>query len=395
MRLEDLRVEPTDRGARAAATVVWEDARRPTQTLVFEAEAADADGLGAGASSFLTAVAYPAAHAREARIAVAGAVCPRLAAGLATVLRTLAGWYPGTLTVPRVEPRDGFVAPVPAPTRRAALFLSGGVDSLDALREAAAAFPPGHPRAVRDLFFVHGLDIGAPRQAPRERFFARARARLEEVAAAVGARLVPVWTNVRTLEPVGKAWPAAWFGPGTVAVAHAFDRRVTEVGLAASLDVEGLGPVGSHPATDPYLSSAALDVRHEGVHRSRLEKLRALVAWAPARDALRVCWQEVPEDGPLNCGGCRKCVRVRLGLEALGATDAFPTFPAGRLGPEALAACTVDAHMVGFYRELVAPLRARGRADLADGLAARLAAFEAARAPRSLWGRLRRRWARR
>lgn len=399
MRIVDLRKLATSDGAQVVARIIWEDARRPDQELVVRTEAPFDVDLEARPAAFVAAAAVPAYDAGERRIAVDGAVCPRLRDGLETVLRTLRGWYPPARPLPTLEPSDGFVARRPAATRRAATFLSGGVDSLDALRENAEAFPADHPRRIRDAFFVHGLDIGAPRQRERLDFFARARGALGPVLAASGASLVPVFTNVRTLHPDGKAWPAAWFGPGTIALAHAFDARVTEVLFAASLDVEGLAPVGSHPMTDPSLASSALDVRHEGAHRSRLVKLRALADWAPARRALRVCWQDLPDavadGGALNCGRCRKCVRALLGLEALGVRRAFTTFPDRPLVVADLEACTVDPHMVRFYEDLLVPLEARGRGDLAAGLRGRLEAWRVGAGPAVGWRPRLRRWLRR
>ncbi|MGQ0612565.1 MAG: hypothetical protein ACT4PV_02285 [Planctomycetaceae bacterium] len=240
---------------------------------------------------------------------------------------------------------------------------------------------------MREAWFVHGLDIGAPGQPPRLEFYARARRALEPVAASAGVRLVATRTNVRLLDPDGQNWPDAWFGPGTLSLAHAFDGRITDVLLAANLDVEGLAPAGSHPLLDPNFSSAALQVHHEGTHQSRLEKIARVADWPEARAALRVCWQELPDDGPLNCGRCRKCVRAMLGLIAVGRLDAMTTFPRGHLAPEDLEVCHVDPHTVRFYEELLAPLDRVGRRDLATVLRRQLRGW----ARRGWWAPWRRR----
>ena len=384
MRVLDVRREATALGSRVVARVEWEEARRGPDEVFFEVRAPHHERLAPNPGAFLVAVAWPAFHAGERRIAVEGPLCPRLSEGVATYLRIVRRWRQSKAPVPAIEPSGGFALVHPRPTRRTAMFLSGGVDSLDLLRQNAATCPGDHPLRVREAIFVHGLDIGAPRQRPRERFFERVRQTLDPVVASASVEIVVARTNVRALAP---GWADYWFGSGTIAIAHALD-ALTDVLIAASFDVEGLVPVGSHPLTDPRLSSGALDVRHEGLHRSRLQKIASVLDWPEARAALRVCWQDLPEDGPLNCGACRKCVRARLGVEALGRLGDTPTLPAGPLTTADLDACTVDPTMAPFYEELIPPLRARGREDLADVLRARL---DERRAPRGSWWRRARR----
>jgi hypothetical protein len=386
VRVSDLRREATATGSRVVARVRWEDADLPARDLHFEVDAPHDAELEPRPSAFLVALAWPALSAGERRIAIDGPVCPRLAAGVVAFLRVVRGWRLVEVEVPTVEPSGGFVAAHPARVPRTAAFLSGGVDSLDLLRENGATFPADHPLRVREAIFVHGLDIGSPRQSPRLTFFERARETLVPVARSAGVSLVVARTNVRAF---GRDWAEAWFAAGTVAVAHALDARLTDALLASSYQIDAVEPCGSHPMTDPLLSSGALEVRHEGATRARLQKLAAVLDWPEARAALRVCWQDVGDDGPMNCGRCRKCVRTRLAVEALGRLGDAPTLPAEPLGLGDLDACAVDALTVPFYEALLGPLRARGRGDLAALLGARLDAFRALRPswPRRL-GRL-------
>jgi hypothetical protein len=392
VRVRDLRREGTADGARVVARIEWEDADRAPQDLFVAAPTPfDAD-LSPTTSFPLAAAAVPALRAGERRIAVEGAACPRLIDGLTTVLRMLARWDEALGPAPAIEAREGLRAARPAERRRAGMYLSGGVDSLDLLLENRTTFPSDHPLSVRTALFVHGLDIGAPRQAPRTGFHARVRAMLEPVCATRGVTLVPLSTNVRTLDTDGKAWAASLFGPATVSLAHALAPPLTDVLFAAGVNVEGLSPAGSHPMTDPYLSSGALTVHHEGVHRTRLEKLRRVTDRADTRAVLRVCWQDLPEDGPVNCGRCRKCVRTMLGLLALGRLDDAATFPRHEVVVDDLEVCGVDAHTQAFYEELLLPLERRGRGDLATALRERLARYRAGAGRRGAgpWRRLRR-----
>lgn len=385
MRIEDLRRRETGDGAAVEATIVWERADRQPVRLAFRTTAAFADDLTPAAEAFVTAALWPAWEAGESRLRVEGTLCPRLRDGLLTVQQVLGTWYGIETPFVELEPDAGWAPPLPASPPRAAMFLSGGIDSLALLRQLRDAFPSSHPAAVRDAFFAYGLDLGGPQGPARPDLYERARAGLETLCRGEGVALIPVWTNVRELEIRGKSWPDAFFGLGTVSIAHAFAGRISEVSVAASLPVAGLSPAGSHPMLDPYFSSAALDVRHEGMHLTRMEKTAVVAAWPEALRELRVCYQDTGEDGPLNCGRCRKCVRAMLGLLALGRLEEATSFPVRDVTPAMLEACTVDRHMVAFYTSLLDPLERVGRQDLASGLRRRLRRF----ARRARWRSLR------
>jgi hypothetical protein len=266
------------------------------------------------------------------------------------------------------------------------MFLSGGLDSLALMRQLCDAFPPGHPARVRDAFFAYGIDVGLPGERPRHDFYQRAREGLEVLCRSEGMELVPVWTNLRGLLRRGSDWPRAYFGLGTVSIAHAFSARVSDVAIAASVDVFGLAPNGSHPMLDPYFSSSALAIRHDGLHQNRLEKAAVVAAWPEALPLLRVCYNDTGPGGPLNCGRCRKCVRTMLALLALGRLGDATSFPVREVTPAMVEACTVDPLMVSFYEAVLEPLEQAGREDLARELRRRLSAF----ARRERWSGFRR-----
>ena len=182
--------------------------------------------------------------------------------------------------------------------------------------------------------------------------------------------LIPVYTNLRILDPDGSAWPDEWVGIATASVAHAFSGRISSALIASTLDIKWLVPVGSHPILDQYFSSAGLQIIHDGAHMSRLQKIRLVADWAPALKSVRVCWAGVRVGGPLNCGRCNKCMRTMLGFLAIGKLDQAPTFPVREITPSMLHVMRVDtAQHLGFANELIENLRAIGRQDLADGLA--------------------------
>jgi len=370
MRITNLAREQHGERARVAADVVWETIDRPTSRIHFETIEPFAPDLALDPHAFLLAAIVPAFRAGEARIAIDGAVCPRLRNGLETVMQVLAQWYDSVRTLPKIEPRDGFRPPMPCPRPRTGMFLSGGVDSLAMLRCNRLDYPMDHPGSVRDCFFVYGFDIGMPGAGDQTSFFEQARRSLLPVIQDAGAELIPVYTNLRILDPEGSAWPDEWFGIATASVAHAFSGRISSALIAASLDIKGLVPVGSHPFLDQYFSSAGLQIIHDGAHMSRLQKIRLVADWAPALKSVRVCWAGVKVGGPLNCGQCRKCMRTMLGFLAIGKLDQAETFPVRQITPTMLHVIHIDnAHLLGFSNQLIENLRAIGRQDLADGLA--------------------------
>jgi hypothetical protein len=357
-----------------SATVVWEDAKRPARSIFFEAPEPFAADLTADPHAFLLAAAIPALRAGEARVRVASRLCPRLCDGLLTAMRRLSDWFAPGRSLPRIEAAAGFEPARPARSRRA-LFLSGGVDSLALLHGDRLARPASHSDAFRDAFFVDGFDIFWSGGQEGRGFYERALASLAPVAVDAAIELVPVRTNLRILDE--DAWLDEALAAGTASVAHAFSRRIDRVSIAASVQVDDLVPIGTHPEIDPLYSSAGLAIRHDGVEQRRIEKIARVAEWKAGLQALRVCWAKIHPDGPLNCGRCHKCVLTMLELVAVGGLDACPTFEADDVSPAMMNKLRVTTpSSFGFFRELVAPLRARGRDDLAAALVHKVAVHE-------------------
>ncbi|HUG38770.1 MAG TPA: hypothetical protein VML54_17560, partial [Candidatus Limnocylindrales bacterium] len=377
VRIAGLAREETGETVRVAADVIWEDTERAPRRIHFETTEPFGAALTASPHAFLTAAIVPALRAGEARVAIEGAVCPQLRDGLTTVMQVLNRWWGPARRLVAIEPRDGFCPAVPPTPTRTGMFLSGGFDSLTTLRENRRSFPLDHPAAVRDALFVYGFDMGGPGDGDQTAFFEASAAALGPVAAETQVELIPVRTNLRELDPDGAAWPDEWFGSAAAAVAHAFSTRLSEVLIAASLDIKSLEPIGSHPLLDPSLSSAGLRVIHHGAHLSRLQKIRTVAQWDTALASVRVCWAGIQPGGPLNCGRCRKCLRAMLGLLVIGKLAEARSFPVREITPAMLEPARIDnAHLLGFYRELLDPLRTIGRDDLRAVIERKIGAFE-------------------
>jgi hypothetical protein len=377
VRIENLRREEIGQTVRAAADVIWEDTERPPCRIHFETPEPFGADLTASPHAFLTAAIVPALRAGEARVAIEGAVCPELRDGLTTVMQVLNRWWDPARRVVAIEPRDGFRPSVPPARARTGMLLSGGFDSLTTLRENRRSFPLDHPAAVRDGLFIYGFDMGGPGDGDQTAFFETAAAALGPVAAETQVELIPVRTNLRELELDGASWPDEWFGSAAAAVAHAFSNRLSQILIAATLDIKSLEPIGSHPLLDPSLSSAGLRVIHHGAHLSRLQKIRIVAEWETALASVRVCWAGIGPGGPLNCGRCRKCLRAMMGLLVIGKLDQARSFPVREITPAMLEPARLDSpQLLGFYRELLDPLRAIRRDDLRAVIEDKIGAFE-------------------
>ncbi|MFO0934260.1 MAG: hypothetical protein U1E39_16360 [Planctomycetota bacterium] len=397
MHIDDLRRDVLPTGCRVSARLVAEGGYAGPARLWYETDPAFADDLEAAPEAFLLAGAAAAMRHGEPRVTIDAPVCPRFVAGLEDVLRLFHAWEPAFRPVP-VEPLGGLVAPRPRTPPRAALFLSGGVDSLSLLRTHRAALPAGHPAALADAFYLVGLhpdDVRGDAPDPeRLRGHLEQQARLRALCDATGLALVPVRTNARALCPDFHAWKYLQFGPSTWAVAHLFRRRVTDVWLASHGYGAAQGRYSSHPLVDPSLSSAAVTLHTGEPLVLRQAKLDTVAAWPEGLAALQVCLTHDPlPPGVANCGRCEKCLRTRLNLLVAGALDRAPTFPSRGLGPDELASYSPASDPRGYFTgPLVEGLLRVGRVDLADALRRRLAhARRKARRRASWWGRALRR----
>jgi hypothetical protein len=201
MKVGEVRREASGGFERLAATVTWEESARPPQEIFFQVPGRFADAISPGADAFALAAAIPAALHGERRLRLAGSVCPRLRDGVIASQRLLRSWYGGAVAPVTIEADDGFRAQ-PAPgSRRAALFLSGGLDSLFALEANRADFPRDHPASFADAIFVNGFGFHPRDEARAADVRARSRRAAESVAETEKLELIEVETNLRDLEP--------------------------------------------------------------------------------------------------------------------------------------------------------------------------------------------------
>lgn len=368
MRISGLRREEGSFGLRLAATVAWESAARPPIDVWWDIDGELSSAAEPDPNAFLAAAYLPAVRHREARIAVEGAVCPLLSAGLHGIGGVLRSWHPSPAPVPVVEPEEGWVAPVPRPGGGAAGFLTGGVDSLHLFHSNREDFPADHPLRLSHALWIRGLDYPGEEESSAARSaYARLDQVMSEIADDAGVALVRITTNVRAIEP-DLSFFASWhLGGALLSAAHLLARRFSTVALGSSWPAEHLVPWGTHPLLDVRYGSAALSVRHEALGISRIDKLARLRGRTRSLERLVTC-SDAPAAGSINCGRCAKCLRTLLEMEATGNLAHARSFPPGRVTAAAVDGLEIDNGSEYFWAPLVAPLRALGRGEVASAI---------------------------
>lgn len=368
MIISNLEKQEHDGLVRICADVHWEATDQPDRTVYVETVPAFTDSLTVSPDAFLVGCLVPAMFYQEHRIRIDGAICPYLVEGLGTAMALLGLWTDGRLAAVAIEADRREKAAFPDRPQRAGLFLSGGIDSLAALRRNRLDYPATHPASIQDGLLVHGFDIGGViSRGAKHHVFDRAREHMAVVAEDAGLELIQVYTNFRHLCDLRELWLNSFFGAVLAAVGHAFAKRLDRVYIGSSYDLPHLHPCGSHPLLDPEYASIDLAVRHKDAAMSRMDKHRLVADWPVAFDHFRVCLANVPDR--LNCGVCEKCTRTRTELVALGLLDKTRAFVENDVTPEELLKydITIRGRDV-FYRDMIRPLTDRGRLDLVQAI---------------------------
>ena len=352
----------------ARARVEWEDGGTPPRSVYFSSTTPFGEP-DAAAEAFLTACFVPAMRHAERRVAVDGPVCPTLTEGLRTAAAMFRNWEPRLPAAPAIEARRA-VSP-PAPSGRAAIFFTGGIDSLYLLRQNRRTAPRDHPAFFRDALWVGGLDFsGSLPDGDAARTRPPFDPGLAELCAGEGAEPIAISTDLLGLDPDLAALGRYWVGSALAAAAHLFRGRVESASLASGWDLRRLMPWGTHPFVDRHYGSASLAVRHENAGVSRFEKLRFLAEeWPEALRRAVVC--NYRPGGRPNCGRCYKCVETGTALAAIG--FAGESFPAGTPLPESIAALSIAPPYVDYWESLIPLLRSRGLSALAEAAHASVA----------------------
>lgn len=223
--------------------------------------------------------------------------------------------------------------PMAAAHRTACLF-SGGVDSLFTLRQRRADIST----LVNLIHCDAEQDVRAAEALHRD---------LSVFAEAYGTELIGVETNIMTaFDEVEDAWASVSHGACMAAVGHFLSGEIADLIISASFAEDQLRPWGSHPDTDPLMSSAGMTLRHEGETYTRFEKHCEI-----ARDPLMLRHLSVCEHGPqlgdhINCSKCQKCLRSMITLDLLRVDpEDAPSFDWSDYAPAKLKRFLLPGHV--------------------------------------------------
>jgi len=366
MQIRDIQLNKAHGDVVAEARVVWEDCDRPPLTIQVAVEERFCDVFNADANGFLALCVLPAWHAGERRVVIHDAICPVLAKGLRAPLSLLASWFPEMGTPPIIELAAGTRVLPPAPGASLS-FLSCGIDSLATLRWNRLHLPADHPASIQAAVMVDfgGAEFMTKQEAENKYRLAAGH----RVASDLGVRLIPLRTNVLSLDGDGWFFSYKWHGALLSALAYFFSRAFRRACIAASDDAAHLEPWGSHPLLDTYYSSAHLQIEHHGTFMTRFEKVALVADWPAGLRSILVC--QGAQGGDTNCGTCEKCILTMTALTALGKLHDSQSFPADNVTPELLKTVLeygmIENESQGcYYSELLRPLKSAGRNDLAS-----------------------------
>lgn len=368
MRVEDIEVVAVPGNStrvRLRADVRCDNASIPDETYWLEAPASYAPFFSGSGNSWLALLAPMAVRLREPLL-IEAPVDRNLLVNVCELMRVWQCWYPKLEPV-AIEPQVLQEGGCRSGDATATMF-SGGID-------AWFTFLSHEPDASRhdrcridDLLCVWGLDVSLDRPCD----FALMRDTLRRATADHEATLVDLATNLHDVAWWNCAdWGQMGHGCALASMALALEGRYSTLLIPSTHTYRHLVPWGSHPVTDPLLSSSGTRILHDGAAYNRTQKT-ALVASSPAAlETLQVCWSTRSYS---NCGRCTKCYRTMATLHMLGALNRCPRFPAGAFSPEGLARVYVrtDSDRI-FFQELRDDATAAGRPDVAGYIAQALA----------------------
>jgi len=335
-------------GVRLVGEIAYGDGRR--EDLWYEVDESLAGSLSTSGNPWLAAL-LPLAATLGEPLSLCLPVDSLLLRGADEIGSIWRGWYPWLSAVaidaPAAEERP--------PSTRTGAFFSGGVDSFHTILRRLQE-PTLRPE---ELVFVRGFDLRLSRDAALR---AR-RDRIRRIADSLGLGLAEIATNVKETRVAEADWNDLSHGAILASCGLALEGRYGVLLIASTFDYGHLHPIGSHPLTDPLLSTSATRVVHDGAAYSRCLKVEYLAGSEVALANLHVCWES---GGDENCGDCEKCLRTMLMLELAGALDRASTFSVRRLDLDRVARILLrrERSYDTYYREISRWALRNGRLDV-------------------------------
>lgn len=356
MQLVDHVIEPSPArpdALRVSVALRMEKAEA-THRIWYDLPAERRDGLSHSGNPWLVLMLPIAVSAGE-DISIPLPVDPHLLENVEAVVRVWHGWFPHLRPA---EVQAPTMSAPPPPSRRRGMFFSGGVDSFFTLLRHDDELTGCGSGPVDTLLFMEGFDI--PVTASDE--VLSARRQVQKIAGEFGKVLLPVGTNVKDVYlPLRQGWRLS-HGCALAAIAHLFENDFAEFIVSSTHEFGQLLPIGSHPMTDPLLSSRHLKIVHDGARFSRNEKVERVARSERARRNLRICWESRQNS---NCGRCRKCLITMLQLDLYGWRGKAEAFDWSSYSVENVRRLSIDTESQALFFEHIAEAAGRlGRPDI-------------------------------
>lgn len=370
MKIENIQQKTQNNRARIQAMVTWEDCDFPSQEIYFETTKEYAHYLSPSTDAFLVGNIIRAMHFGEKRLKIDGEICPELKQNLITAMALISHWFDSEELV-CIEAKTSS-QPLKQTSPRAALFLSGGVDSLSVFRANRLNFPLEHPQSIKDCIVIYGDDMGRGKNYTRDlKLYEHRLERLKKIAINAKANLIPLYTNIKTISGKKGVNGNKLLGADLAAIGHALSNQLNIINISSSSHIPYLKPLGCHPLLGIYYSSSNLRVKHEEITLSRFEKTKLLADWNTGLDNIKVCLLPVMKSrsnldfNKFNCGRCEKCIRTMTALVALDKLKQSRAFAEDDVAPQLLQKVFIkDEYQKYCYQELITPLKKVGRDDL-------------------------------
>jgi hypothetical protein len=292
-----------------AATLTHPDGRCDRQW--WRLPTAWADAVTTWADPFVVGLLFPMmAWGRDVR--VEGRVSPSLLENLETFMAIWNVWRPDECRPVQIRADEEVEAPPPPGPGRTVMLFSCGVDSCFTLLRHRRGQMGRRNRNITGGVVLNGFNIRLSHpngQAIYDGMLKDARTMLDSLD--VGC--ISMSGDVEGLSTHPDNRHGVYLISGLHLFAGAFDAAL--VPNTVSADIIGR-TWGTHPLTDPLLSSRHFRVIDDGAECQRYQKLQLLSEWPEAMRHLRVCGSN--PDSHTNCGRCEKCIRTILAFRAAG-----------------------------------------------------------------------------
>ena len=309
---------------RLEAQVACDDKTIPTEVYWYDVPEKYAEYLSESGNPWLACLIPLAVNLGEP-LRISRPVDRALYANIHELMQIWKCWYPHLQPVP-VE-AEIIDRPLQRPGATAALF-SGGVDAWFTLLRHGKDSGRADRIPIDDLLCVWGLDISLANADD----FRAMHNRLAQATSGFEVTFVDIATNLHETKWWKRAdWGRLAHGCGLASIALALEKRYARLLVPSTHRYDDLVPWGSHPLTDPLLSTETTRIIHDGAAYSRVEKTELLTQCDAALNSLQVCWETKCYR---NCEACGKCYRTMITLMLLGALERCPTFKATSVDPK-------------------------------------------------------------